>query len=140
SRRYLKPTAMSTECLYAKDGDPMVRARSASVIAILSISRVPPTGITRTPEAAATSATSANTSRARRRSERYDRSLPSCAPPMAPKVVVTQLMASLDQRTPARSSTTWVKEQGSSRLATGSGDGPVGVERPSERPPLEVRW
>src|SRR5215475_1993829 len=68
-------------------------------MAILSMSSVPPTGCTLTPEAAATAATSAKTSSAMRRMGRCDRSLPSGTPPMAPSVVVTQLIASFDRRT-----------------------------------------
>ena len=70
---------------------------------------------------------------------RCDKSLPSGTPPMAPSVVVTQLMASLDQRTPARSSTTTVGEATSVSAAIGAASGDAAVGRPSVSTPLEVR-
>ena len=105
--------------------------RSASLMAILSMSSVPPTGWTLTPDAAATAATSAKTSSAMRRIGRCDRSLPSGTPPMAPSVVVTQLMASFDQRTPARSSTTSDGEAASVSVAIA-----LRVGRRRRRPPV----
>ncbi len=124
-------------------GEP-VATRSASVSAIHSRSSVPETFSRRTPSARATATVSVMISSARRRTKRCRMSTPRRSPPTVPSEEMAQLMASFDQRAPARLSVIDVGPTASRRRASSSRrarSGPAGASwmRPITKPPDEVR-